>query len=269
MEILSCLELRQEVDLRISRQAWGASIDLEPPESLQDLAERVLIVEMPGLETEQRLIDAGHRLKIIDHHFYQLPDGTELDRRQGQASIEQVARYFSFQLNAWQQLVAWNDRGYIWELLKQRVSHEAMLDLRAKERRILHETRGDAGNWVSQDGPSGLQIYAGGGVQIDVLDRVLIPDAVRWREYAGNPEGLQAVSPTLVFLHLKNNLICAFDLYGSRKKRELLQAALPACNTSWSGGGERHGFLGGRLIQPCQLEQLIVGMTRKWEEKDV
>lgn len=105
---------RLGIDLRISKQPWGATLDLEPPENLSNLKKKVAIIEMPSLHAEKELEDRGHELFIIDHHFY---PKNGLDRRKAESSLEQVAKLFGYQLSRLEKGVAINDRDYIFGLI--------------------------------------------------------------------------------------------------------------------------------------------------------
>src|SRR5262245_61304867 len=76
------------VDVRISQQPWGATLDQEPEANLQDLKVTVIVVEMPSLQKESELEKSGHKVVIVDHHSY---PGLNLDRSKPVSSLEQVA----------------------------------------------------------------------------------------------------------------------------------------------------------------------------------
>ena len=107
-----CRELG--TDLRISTQPWGATLDREPPANLAGLKPCVIIVEMPSIELEEKLRNAGHQVFVVDHHFY---PASGMDRRKSISSLEQVADLLGYSLTRWEAGIAINDRDYIFGLL--------------------------------------------------------------------------------------------------------------------------------------------------------
>ncbi len=103
------------LDVRISKQPWGASLDQEPAESLQNLKKKVVIVEMPSLKAEKMLEEMGHEVLVVDHHYY---PKISLDRRKPDSSLEQVARLLGYKLSRKEKGIAINDRDYIFGLLE-------------------------------------------------------------------------------------------------------------------------------------------------------
>ena len=108
VEIARCLGF----DIRISAQPWGATLEKEPKESFTNLKQNVIIVEMPGVRSEEELA-RKYTLHIIDHHRYET-----LDRTHPISSLEQFASLIGYELNRWETGVALNDRGYITALEK-------------------------------------------------------------------------------------------------------------------------------------------------------
>lgn len=115
------------VDLRISSQPWGATLDREPPDNLASLKPSVIIVEMPSTELEDKLSKAGHQVFAVDHHFY---PASGLDRRQSVSSLEQVAALFQYPLTRWETGIAINDRDYIFGLLDAGYEMNEILTIR-------------------------------------------------------------------------------------------------------------------------------------------
>ncbi|PWT94167.1 MAG: hypothetical protein C5B54_00465 [Acidobacteria bacterium] len=118
---------RLNMDLRISTQPWGATLDQEPPEHLQNLKRVVVVVEMPSLTLESKLRDQGHQVEIVDHHYY---PKIGLDRRQPLSSLEQVANLLDYNLTRWEMGIAINDRNYIFGLLDAGYSFDEILEIR-------------------------------------------------------------------------------------------------------------------------------------------
>lgn len=102
------------LDVRISKQAWGATLDREPAGNLQGLRKKVVIVEMPSLNAEKMLEEIGHEVLVVDHHYY---PKIGLDRRKPDSSLEQVARLLGYKLSRKEKGIAINDRDYIFGLL--------------------------------------------------------------------------------------------------------------------------------------------------------
>ena len=92
---------------------WGDSLDAGNP-ALANLADTVVLIELPNPALEERLRAAGKLVHVVDHHLYVLGDGSVLDRRQARSSLEQVARLLGVTpLNQRQRLISANDRGFI------------------------------------------------------------------------------------------------------------------------------------------------------------
>ena len=118
---------RLSVDVRISQQPWGARLDLEPVENLQNLRQIVVVVEMPSTILENALQKKGHRVIVVDHHYY---PAIKLDRRRKDSSLEQVAAILSYELDRWEKGIAINDRDYIFGLLESGYAVEEILEIR-------------------------------------------------------------------------------------------------------------------------------------------
>lgn len=118
---------RLGVDCRVSKQPWGATLDLEPESNLSNLRPIVIVVEMPSPEKETALERAGHHVVVVDHHSY---PRLGLDRSQPLSSLEQVADHLGYELNRWEKGVAINDREYIFGLVDAGYSIEEVQNLR-------------------------------------------------------------------------------------------------------------------------------------------
>ena len=70
---------------------WGGVMPLADPR-LSDLADTVLIAELPAPAFERQLRDRGHRVHVLDHHVWTMPDGTLLDRSAPVSTLEQALR---------------------------------------------------------------------------------------------------------------------------------------------------------------------------------
>lgn len=118
---------RLGVDVRVSEQPWGATLDREPSENLQRLKKTIVVIEMPSIALEEQLGRQGHAVLVVDHHHY---PNWNLDRRRPLSSLEQVAEILGYPLTRWEQGVAINDRAYIFGLLDAGYAMDEILALR-------------------------------------------------------------------------------------------------------------------------------------------
>lgn len=125
--------------LLLSKQQHGATLDLEPKivEKIKKSGcEEVIVVELPGTKTEEKIKKLGVKLTIIDHHHY-----TGLDRAHGAngkllpSSLEQFLKIFRLtdarllKLGFTPRLVRGIgilDRGFVWALLGEGYSKKEM-----------------------------------------------------------------------------------------------------------------------------------------------
>lgn len=122
-----------------SNQYHGATLDLEPnivSRIKKTGCEEVIVVELPGKKTEEKIQNLGIKLTIIDHHHY-----TNLDRAHGPngkllpSSLEQFLKMFRLtdakltKLGFVPRLVKGIgilDRGFVWALLEEGYSKKEM-----------------------------------------------------------------------------------------------------------------------------------------------
>ncbi|MEK7356007.1 MAG: hypothetical protein AAB250_06130, partial [Bdellovibrionota bacterium] len=98
-------------NLRVSKQAWGATLDKEGlPAQLPSHIKRLVAFEMPSVELETAYLEQGIEVVILDHHVYA---GKGLDRTNPESSIEQLAKLVNWPLSKVDMAIAVNDRGYI------------------------------------------------------------------------------------------------------------------------------------------------------------
>lgn len=94
-EAAMIIQLAKKIKLPmvISHQPHGATLDREPG-VLEKIkisgARRVVIVEIPGVKTEEKIKKLGVQIKIIDHHHYQ-----NLNRKKIKSSLEQFLQMFN------------------------------------------------------------------------------------------------------------------------------------------------------------------------------
>lgn len=131
--LISAIAEELGMDQYKSKQAHGARLDRirSLPKRLKEGGyERVIIVEMPGVKTERKIIKAGIELVIIDHHHY-----TDLDRahhpKTGKllsSSLEQFLKLMRVGDSKLKKMgfdpklvraVGIMDRGYVWALKRK------------------------------------------------------------------------------------------------------------------------------------------------------
>lgn len=132
-ESLMILKIAEKINLPtvVSKQPHGAKLSREKKlvERIRKAspdAKQLIIVELPGPDTEQDLKDEGFEITIIDHHRYD-----DLDRMQKKSSLEQFLDHLKITDDQLKDLgfdplmvssVAALDRGFIWELKDQNLS---------------------------------------------------------------------------------------------------------------------------------------------------
>jgi len=94
-EAILILKIAKAIGLTsiISAQPHGATLDKEPKivEKIKKSGARVVvIVEIPGVKTEEKIKKLGVQIKIIDHHHYQ-----NLNRKKLKSSLEQFLEMFN------------------------------------------------------------------------------------------------------------------------------------------------------------------------------
>ena len=125
--------------LLLSNQHHGATLDLEPnivSRIKKTGCEEIIIVELPGTKTEEKIKKLGVKLTIIDHHHY-----TNLDRAHGSnkkllpSSLEQFLKMFKLTDARLSKLgfdprlvrgIGILDRGFVWALLAEGYSKKEM-----------------------------------------------------------------------------------------------------------------------------------------------
>jgi hypothetical protein len=130
---------------------WGERLD---PATIAagDLAETVILVELPHPEFEARLRALGKTVHVVDHHLTIAPNGESLDRRHPWSSLEQVAALLQVKtLTPRQRQISANDRDFIPGLaaaLTDRdtgaLDHKTLHDLRLEELNLRLAGQGQA-----------------------------------------------------------------------------------------------------------------------------
>ena len=151
--LIALLAEKKGFDVLRSRQSHGASLD-KGRNYAQEIQkggwERVIVVEMPGLKTEEHIRELGCELVIIDHHNY-----TGLERARNPhthqylpSSLEQflrVARITQAHMRCWGlspklvKGIGLFDRGFVWELKKQKYTPKDIQEVLRYERELMGE----------------------------------------------------------------------------------------------------------------------------------
>lgn len=130
------------VDVRVSRQGWGATLEAaraQNPEILASTRKGVWLFEIPGKAVERDLEQGGTKVVVLDHHYYR-----DEDRTQPTCSLEQFLEMLGVtdeQLEAlsldprFVQSVAVNDREYIYGLREAGFSEEEIRRVREYDMR--------------------------------------------------------------------------------------------------------------------------------------
>jgi len=153
--LIALLAEKRGFDVLRSKQSHGASLDhgRDYVEAIKKGEwQRVIVVEMPGIQTEERIRSLGCDIVIIDHHNY-----TGLERafyphshRTLPSSLEQflhVARITDHQLEKWgfspKQVkgVGLFDRGFIWALQKEGYTKKEIQEVLQYEEELMGERK--------------------------------------------------------------------------------------------------------------------------------
>ncbi|MDG1949327.1 MAG: hypothetical protein P8J32_00715 [bacterium] len=164
-EAVMIQQLAQKLELPtiLSKQLHGASLDKGHNYVVQVKEggyETAIVIEMPGLESEQALKEMGVEVVLIDHHHY-----TGLDRAHGPdgnmlpSSLEQFLELFDVtdaQLKGWEldprlvRGIGIQDRGYIWALLEEGYTKEEAMEVMAYADELtahLHNPKTEERKW--------------------------------------------------------------------------------------------------------------------------
>ncbi len=153
--LIAQLAEKKGFDVLRSKQSHGASLD-HGRDYMEVIKkgewQRVIVVEMPGVKTEERLRSLGCEIVIIDHHNY---TGLERaffpgSRRTLPSSLEQflrVARITDCQLEEWGfspklvKGVGLFDRGFIWALQKEGYTKKEIREVLRYEEELMGERK--------------------------------------------------------------------------------------------------------------------------------
>lgn len=172
------LEALRAPNLRVSKQAWGATLDREGlPARLPEGVKRVVVFEIPSIATESELRAKGIEVVIVDHHFYK-----DVDRRRDDSSLEQLASLLNWPMSKVDMAIAVNDRGYIPGLKAMGLSEAEIREVR------VYDTvaQGRSKEWVeetvrmSQEDIPKFKIEAG----VVIIDRPVADEGILKQELA-------------------------------------------------------------------------------------
>lgn len=221
VEICQSLKL----DVRISRQKWGAVLEKEHGETFKNLKANVVIIEMPGIGKEKQLIEDGHSLEIIDHHVYKLGQ-TLLDRRNKKSSLEQLAELIGYTLNRFEMGIALNDRGYIWLLRKEGYSQREIEEIRQYD--LM------AQGYTKEEFEASAYDYKKGEM-IPEKNLFIVKTKLTNTSYIADIHQFKTVSTQdLLILHNGNNTITEINFYGAPERCKKLFPKFGG----WLGGDE-------------------------------
>jgi hypothetical protein len=262
LESLTMIEIASAyaIPLCVSPQQWGARLGIELERKAHTYEQEMWISEMADPDAESALCQLGKSVKIIDHHEYWLKDGSYLDRRNPLSSLEQLAILLGHKLNAWQQAVALNDRGYIWAMAAAALPYDLMLKVRQAERMALRISN-DAFTTHEEHfvEKQNTRILVGTGRQAALVDQHFLPSKADWAHHHGCAMSLCENRGVLcVFARGKEGKsIQSVNAYGCGEIPSLVVSALDHCTERWSGGCGDSWFVGGVLSNGLQnLEDL-------------
>lgn len=164
--------------LRVSKQAWGATLDREGlPARLPDGVKRIVVFEIPSITTENELRQNGIEVVIIDHHFYK-----DVDRRRDDSALEQLATILNWPMSKVDMALAVNDRGYIPGLKAMKLTEAEIREVR------MYDTvaQGRTPDWVdemvriSQNEIPKFKVEAG----VTIIDRPVADEGILKQELA-------------------------------------------------------------------------------------
>lgn len=136
---------RLKMDVRVSTQSWGSTLDKEPKENLKDLKNNLVIIEMPNPRVEKELSNEGYNVVLIDHHKMY-----GLDRTNSKSSLEQFAELLGYTLNKFERGIAINDRGYIYSLLDEGYTMGEIIKIREYDLQAQAVSQGINWNFIKK-----------------------------------------------------------------------------------------------------------------------
>ena len=235
---------RLSIDVRISKQGWGARLDKEPKENLHHLKKVLFIVEMPSPEFEEKLRQDGHILEIIDHHAMY-----NLDRTNKLSSLEQFAELVGYQLSRFEKAVALNDRGYIYAMRDAGYTLEEIKKVRAYDLQAQAESQQIAWEHIRKISVQAKQeaelkhgiliAYLPSTFNMYLLDLVLL-------------EKPDTIIDLLIITKLDDGTIPLVQFFG---RKELVQHLYAALGGFMGGARDDSGFWG--LKEHISLEKIF------------
>ncbi|MBI1908391.1 hypothetical protein HYS28_03170 [Candidatus Uhrbacteria bacterium] len=217
-----------KIPMVVSAQPHGAKLEREPAvldrlRKANPAARRVVIVEIPGPETEGVLREAGYDVAVIDHHRY-----TELDRMTDKSSLEQFLEMFGIDEAMLATLgfdpvlvrgVGIIDRGFLWALRNEIPDVETRKRIRdfyrslalelGKDRARIEEAAQEA--WEHREVRDGVVIVRTDRNDVSIRDAVsfLIADA-----YDAPPQSIVVEGTRRLFVQESDHAAALFQEYG-------------------------------------------------------
>lgn len=234
------------IDVRVSSQPWGATLDKEPTKTFENLKQNVIIVEIPGLAKEAELRE-NHSVFIIDHHHYE-----GIDRRNPKSSLEQFADLIGYILSRREMGIALNDRGYIPALQRH-----GYTDAEIKEIRKFDLT---AQGYTEDDFLASEREYSKGWIHNDAL--YVVETTRQHTSYLGDihfwKKSGQGIKLDLLILKTaSDNMVQDVSFSGSPSRARTLFAALGG----FCGGDERISLYWGKDLNGTVSVESILGQV--------
>jgi len=269
---------RLKIDVRISKQKWGARLGKESSNFFENLQKNVVIVEMPDPEKEAELKEHEHFVIIIDHNRYR-----DLDRSNTLSSLEQFTNLIGYELSSDEKLIAANDRGHVWEMAKiPGVTLSQMRKIREDEMSVLNIGEGKM-KQSQQDYYEHCIKFSNVAIVFTELTTVAyianlgqFPSEKVWQKFQENPEANPLPTPNLLIVSIEKTSVTDLQkpveasFFGEEKYirdfDEILNISgnLPSQDyDSWSNVNNGRGFWGGHhKIGKKSIEKLLNAMLQ-------
>lgn len=235
------------LDIRISQQKWGATLEKEPGEKFKNTRKNVVIIEIPGIEKEKELIKEGYNLILIDHHIYRHGE-TLIDRRNNKSSLEQFAELVEYSLNRFERGIALNDRGYIWLLRKEGYTDEEIDEIRRYDLIAQGYKEGEFNISINE--------YKK-GESIPDKNLYIVETTLAKVSYIADMHQFKSASlQDLLILHNGNNRISEVNFYGAPERCKRLFSKF----SGWIGGDEAFSMFWGCKENIPDRDTILEGM---------
>ena len=235
------------LDVRISEQKWGATLEKEHDATFKDIRRNLVIVEVPGIKKENELIKNGYQLTLIDHHIYRQGE-TLIDRRNKKSSLEQFAELVGYSLNRFERGIALNDRGYIWLLRKEGYTDNEIDEIRKYD--LLAQGYKEVEFNIS------INEYKN-GESIPDKKLYIVETMLEKVSYIADMHQFRSASlQDLLIFHNGNNRISEVNFYGSPERCKRLFSKF----NGWIGGDETFSMFWGCKENVPDRDAILEGM---------